>query len=177
MISDQVFMKIAPGLQQYNHIMEAVQTVDVSKDKEFQRMFNGFYRMRQRSQSFYTYYFSLMEQLKNKVVNFEIIYRNIYENTGRIEASFSSKMLATLWPEKPIWDKYVLANLNIKVPYSTDKNRFEKNIQLYEEINNWYDNYLQSELAKECITEFDKWYPNSMITKTKKIDFILWQSR
>lgn len=40
---------------------------------------------------------------------FEEILRELYDLTnGRIEASFSSKMYATLYPEKPIWDQFVL---------------------------------------------------------------------
>lgn len=177
MDKSEILEGIEPGLKQYQQIMERFYLVDVSTDKEFQRIFNGFYRMRQRPKDYYTYYFHLMESCKNKNKNFEFIFRSIYENTGRCEASFSSKMLATLSPEKPIWDKYVLENLNFKVPNSTDRNRIEKVISLYNQIDIWYKNYLLLDESEENIMAFDNMYPNTGFTNTKKIDFILWQSR
>ena len=33
---------------------------------------------------------------------------SLYVEAGNVEASFSSKMIATIDPEKPIWDQYVL---------------------------------------------------------------------
>jgi hypothetical protein len=173
----EIFEKIKPGLEKYQIIMERLHKVDVSKDEEFQKAFNGFYRMRQRPKEYYIYYFSLMEQLKNREASFELILRQILDNTGRCEASFSSKMLATLCPDKPIWDKYVLENLKLKIPYSSDKNRIEKTIQLYNEIAFWYTDNLKSEESRELLQKFDCHFPNIKISSTKKIDFILWQTR
>ena len=36
---------------------------------------------------------------------------NKYKEIGNIEASFSSKMIATIDPNMPIWDRYVMQNL------------------------------------------------------------------
>ena len=36
----------------------------------------------------------------------------LYVETGNIEASFSSKMIATIDSDKPIWDQYVLQNMS-----------------------------------------------------------------
>lgn len=34
------------GLKKYSQIMKSIGSVDISKDREFQRLFNGFYRVR-----------------------------------------------------------------------------------------------------------------------------------
>ena len=36
-------------------------------------------------------------------------------DVSNVEASFPSKMYATIYPEKPIWDRYVVQNLGIRV--------------------------------------------------------------
>ncbi len=41
------------GINQYLEIMLLFQQTDVSKNKEFQKKFNGFYRVRQRNEQFY----------------------------------------------------------------------------------------------------------------------------
>jgi hypothetical protein len=35
---------------------------------------------------------------------------------GKLEASFASKLLATIDPNLPVWDKHVLRNTGLKAP-------------------------------------------------------------
>jgi hypothetical protein len=63
--------KVKPGLDKYIAIMDRVRQVNVSSDKDFQRMYNGFYRVRQRSEDFYNKYFSYMEENKNNNLSYE----------------------------------------------------------------------------------------------------------
>lgn len=93
------------GLDKYDEIMRQVNTVDVSRDADFQRQFNGFYIVR-RNADWRKIYYELFETMKTEPVTFAIIITKLFEKTGNIEASFSSKMLATLNPDKPIWDRY-----------------------------------------------------------------------
>ena len=58
------------GINQYLAIMEMFPSIDVSKDRNFQRHFNAFYRIRQRTDKWYTEYYSYMERSKNKSVRF-----------------------------------------------------------------------------------------------------------
>ena len=41
----------------------------------------------------------------------------VYEKTGRIEASFASKLVATINPRMPVVDRIVLKNLYWRLPY------------------------------------------------------------
>ena len=166
--------KIEAGLKKYCYIMEHHHAVDVSTDRDFQKAYNGFYRLRQRSADFYACYYGYLEQQKNNAaLTFEDVLTYLYENTGRVEASFSSKLLATIRPELPIWDTFVLKNLGLRAPYYKCKDRLKRVAALYDQICQWY----QTEDAADCVAEFDRQYPNTNITETKKADFILWQRR
>ena len=97
------FDRITPGIQKYTKLMQWVLETDVSRDMDFQRFYNGFYRMRQRNSAFYTSYYQFFEENKhNQQLTFEDILHYLYGQTGQIHASFSSKMLATIRPEMPI---------------------------------------------------------------------------
>ena len=95
------------GFDKYKQIMEMVRKTDVSSDPDFQRNFNGFYRVR-RNVEWRKVYYDLFESVKGSNPSFEYIIRTMYEATGNIEASFSSKMLATINSDMPIWDRYVI---------------------------------------------------------------------
>jgi len=175
--TNEAVMKIKPGLDKYLSIMEKFNKVDVSKDDSFQREFNGFYRIRQRESRFYEKYYFFMEANKNKEPNFERTLLYLYNELGRVEASFSSKLIATINPDLPIWDSIVLKNLNFISPKYYSKNRIKETINLYEKIVQWYQNFISAEHGKNIIEIFNKNYPEAKITDTKKIDFVLWQIR
>ena len=175
--------KIETGLRKYQDIMTMLNKVNVSLDKDFQRMYNGFYRVRQRKPEFYEVYYAYMEKIKGNSVSFEDVIRHLYTELGRIEPSFSSKLVATIDDSKPVWDIYVLNNLDLKQPpYSSGSDeaklrRVEKLIDLYSKITDWYSVSLDDSSVIEAIKLFDDCYPDADISKTKKIDLILWQTR
>ena len=149
--------RVKIGIDKYNWIMKRVHEVDVSIDTEFQRVYNGFYRMRQRPSGFYASYYTYLEQHKhNRELTFEDIVTYLYRETSSIHASFSSKLLATVNPDMPIWDKFVLQNLGLRTPYHYESNRLQKTVQLYERICEWY----KSSEATEKLNEFNKLFPN-----------------
>jgi hypothetical protein len=55
-----------------------------------------------------------MERNKENPPSFEKTITYIYEELDRFEASFSSKLVATLNPAMPIWDSVVLKNFGFK---------------------------------------------------------------
>ena len=165
------------GLDKYKKIINLVKTTDVSKDADFQRTFNGFYIVR-RNEAWRKAYYDYFEQIKKETPTFAQIIRYLYEKTGFIEPSFSSKMLATLNPNNPIWDQYVLQNLNMELDGKTKEEKLCNAIKIYNNIENWYAEFLHTEKARECIREFDSILPDySWMSDIKKIDFILWSIR
>ena len=166
--------RVQVGIDKYHRIMKRVHEVDVSTDMEFQRFFNGFYRMRQRSADFYKCYYCFLEANKcNPSLTYEEVITHLYQETGSIHASFSSKLLATVNPNMPIWDKFVLQNLGLRTPYYYEKDRLQKTIQLYQQICDWY----QTEEAIQKLQLFNELFPDVDISNVKKIDFVLWATR
>lgn len=167
------FSKIEAKLPTYLNIMDTLLKTDVSTDRDFQRMFNGYYRVQRRSSSFYTAFYRFLEDHKqDQNLTYSSVLQEIHSATGRIERSFSSKLFATVRPEYPVWDSHVLNNLGLKPPtYGTRD--LDKIVSTYECICSWY----QSDEARQRVAIFDAHFPNAPITDTKKIDFILWQTR
>lgn len=166
------------GLDKYKLIEEQVHQVDVSADADFQRTFNGFYMVR-RNEKWRKIYYDLFEQVKHSGdASFPFILEELYRQTGNVEASFSSKLLATLKPEMPIWDRYVVQNLKVKVPLASDPDRIRKVEELYDGIVAWYADFLKTENARQCLAKFDEMLPDyAWLSDVKKIDFYLWSIR
>ena len=177
---DKVFRKrlaISLGLDKYQYIMDHVSKIDVSKDADFQRIFNGFYIVR-RNAEWRTKYYDYFESIKDSNPTFEKIITYLYEQTGCIEPSFSSKMLATVIPEKPIWDRYVVQNLDIALEGKTKEEKLDNAIGLYKEMEEWYAKFLSSAKGRECVEKFDELLPDyRWISDVKKIDTVLWSIR
>lgn len=165
---------IAKGLKKYQWIMDALHKVNVADDEAFQKSFNGFYRVRQRNADFYQCYYTYMERQKNNAaLTFREVLTDLYRQTGRMEASFSSKLLATVRPEMPIWDAMVLKNLGLKAPPTYARDRLDKIVSVYDAICQWYE----TDKARGYAELIDRLFPGTDLTATKKADFILWQMR
>lgn len=174
-------------LERYVVIMDDVWRVDVSSNIEFQKKFKYFYRIR-LADEWCEVYFRLFEEMKkDKLPSFEKIITAMLNRTkgmvisgnlckdGRVEASFSSKMLATIRPDKPIWDSHVLKQLSISVPTGSATSRVQQCIKIYEQLENEYNRFIKTEKAKNIVHKFDKLqsgYTN--ISAVKKIDYLVW---
>lgn len=165
------------GLDKYAAIMKAVRTVDVSADETFQKQFNAFYKVR-KSAGWRSNFYGLFERAKNETLLYEDVLRALYESTGTVESSFSSKMLATLDDQCPIIDQYVLRNLGLAITGNGKKSRMESSIQTYYALCDWYDDYLETGEARGNIAWFDSVLPDyAWISDVKKIDYLLWAKR
>ncbi len=172
--------KLQVGLEKYLWIMDRFHQIDCTIDIEFQKRFNGFYRIRQRKAEFYKELYAFLEQHKdNKNLLFETVLHHLFSRLDRIEPSFSSKILATINPEMPIWDSEVLSSLNLKKPgyHLPKEERLKRTIELYRRLQEWYQKELEKPLAQSMITAFDAHIPNCPITPVKKVDLVLWQTR
>lgn len=166
------------GIAKYAQLMSILPTCNVASDPDFQRQYNGFYRVQRRTQDWYKSYYALMERSKAAVPTFDHVLDEIHQATGRYEPSFASKLVATLDPTKPIWDIHVLANTGHVAPSYTDANKLTLTKASYQSIVAWYADFLESPDGKLCISEFDRMVPlHTGFTALKKVDFILWQMR
>src|SRR5262245_53339545 len=104
---DSALPRIAPGLQKYCWLQEQLLKRDVSSDPEYQRRFVGFYRVR-RELAWRESFFELLESRKTQGLQFSEGLRRLADATGRIEASFASKLVASIDPDQPVIDSVVL---------------------------------------------------------------------
>lgn len=119
----------------------------------------------------------LLFQYKNKNVEFGDILKIIFKEIGKVESSYTSKLLHTINPNKPIWDKFVLMNLGLK-QNTNSKDKINYSINTYSKIESLYFQFLSNDYANKCIEFFDINFPEGkMISNVKKIDFLLWSSR
>ncbi len=162
-------------LEKYEYIINHVHKVNFSTDISFQTIFNGFYKIL-RNETWRKHYYCLFEQAKERSLSFSDIITDLYNNTGNVEPSFSSKMYSTLNTDKPIWDKHVTNKLNLNLSGAGEE-KVKNAIDIYEKIEKWYKTFLDTEEAKECILSFDRVLPEyTWISNTKKIDYLLWAS-
>lgn len=171
----EALREVKTAMQHYTSIMNKVWNTDVSADKDFQREFNHFYRIR-RNEEWRKKFYRIFEDTKQKTApNFAEVLEELYAQTGNVEASFASKMVATLNPNKPIWDSMVLSVLLMKPETKNGKATVSSVISCYNDIDRWYYDFKKHPTAKEWIRKFDKAFPEYKdISATKKIDFILW---
>lgn len=168
----QVQLARGLGLDRYSEIMRGDPA-----SPDFQRLFNGYYRIR-RNEEWRRRYYMLFCEARTEHFSFEHIINELYDLTGNVEASFSSKMLATIDASKPVWDQYVLQNLGLELSGKTKKEKLQNAVCLYDQIEKWYADYLETAEARENIDEFDRLLPDyTWVSDTKKIDCLLWSKR
>jgi hypothetical protein len=166
------------GISQYLEIMELFPKSNVAMDHNFQRKYNAFYRVRQRNENWYRVYYQFMEDQKGHNISFTEVLHYFKMKLGRYEPSFSSKLLATHNPDMPVWDVHVQSNIDLKPPPYYSSKKFELAQSAYQKIQAWYKDFECSPEGEKIINMFDNLIIESkFITNTKKIDFVLWQSR
>lgn len=166
--------RLYQGMKKYKYIMDSLHWTDVSKDKDFQRTFNGFFKLRFRSEEFYTLFYTFLEEQKETAVTFEETLEYLEQAEGQLEISFSSKLIAVINPKRPIWDKIVAVDHFGMILPTKVENRKEQLIKAYHEYCSRYYEYISSSEGRTLIRLFNERYPSTGFSDAKKIDFILW---
>lgn len=171
-------VRINQGIDSYNEIMSKINSPEFCTDS-FKKLFNGFYRIRQKPSSWYDAYYGVFSDCKQRNLSFKEVLTMVYDKTGELHPSFCSKMIATLNPDKPIWDQYVLQWLGIILnPPKEAKDKIEYMSKIYKQIEIEYNAHLNDKNIQEAIRDFDVKIKNGKnISSIKKIDFMLWSNR
>lgn len=169
--------KIQPGLQKYWAIQDKVRR-DTSgfTDPELRRSYNGFYRVR-RGQPWQSIYFDLMQQAQTNAYGFSQVLRALHQSTGRYEASFASKLVATLDTTQPVIDSVVLKNLGCKIATLNTRNRMQAIESLHRDLQQNVQSFLASIEGQALVSAFNVTYPSFAISEEKMVDLVLWQMR
>lgn len=166
--------KMRIGIDRYRSIMEKVRQVDVSSDESFQKTYENFYTLGRYPKEFRRDYFAYMERGKEAKPSFEETL-SYFLKYGTFEVSFSSKLVHTLNPEQPIWDRNVTdKHFGHKIPAYGTKDREKKVLDRYGRYKRDFLKYMASDDGKAVIRAFDKAFPKTGFTDLKKVDFVLW---
>jgi hypothetical protein len=167
----------AAGLKKYCWLQAALATTDVAHDREFQIRFNAFYRVR-RSPTWQSAFYGLLQQNKSKLQSFADVLRALHAATGRAEASFTSKLVASVDPDMPVIDAFVLKNVGLRLPRPGPiETRLARMVELHDLIRRTFSDYLAGDLGRHLVARFEESYPDRHITRVKMLDLILWQAR
>lgn len=183
-ISDS--LKSLLGVEKYCYIIDTIQKEDFKADEDFQKLFNGYFRVRVKTRptEWKSKYYQLLESQKKRPLSFEEVLVELEKVNQTLAVSFASKLLAAVNPELPIWDSFVLRNLGLdkqwnKFNNANKKTRISEAVKIYNEIGRVYSDFLNSDEGKACIHQFDEFLPDykERLTDVKKLDFMLWSKR
>ncbi len=174
---ERAIPRIAAGLEKYSWLQAALPTRDVARDREFQTAFNAFYRVR-RGIAWQSAFYRLLQRSKSDPPSFASVLRALLAEAGRVEASFASKLVASVDPEMPVIDAFVLKNLDLRLQRTGPvERRLARIVELHDCIRQTYSGYLESERGRYLVASFEASYPGRHITRTKMLDLVLWQTR
>jgi hypothetical protein len=167
---------LGPAVDTYCWIQDRFTSSNVIADAEFQQKFNGYYRVR-RNAEWRRAYYCMMESARQSQPTFSTVLGELNQRTRRIEASFTSKLIATVNPLLPVIDRFVLERLEIKLPYYKNVHRIEGTVKVYEDVCKKYEQILSSAPGSQVCAMFDARFPRRHLTAVKKIDLVLWKVR
>lgn len=177
-------LEAAFGLKTYIEIMDYAGHDGFTATGEFRTKFNGYYKVRQKRKQWYVTYYELMEEQRTHQRSFEDLLLIMYSVNRSIEVSFINKLMATIDPNLPIWDKYVIRNLGFERKWerlrsAEPKVRITEAGAIYQSITTQYEEFFSTQDGIACINKFDELLPNytDKLTAVKKLDYLLWSKR
>jgi len=173
---DAAIPRVAEGLRKYLWLQGHRDSGDLRLDVKYQRQFNHFYRVR-GGKAWQKYFYALLESKKGNHVEFAEILDALHRSTNRYEASFASKLLATIDPNMPVIDSIVLRNLRLRLPPATSSDRLARIRQLHTNLLSLLQLFLATANGRYLVSRFRAAYPNAAISETKMLDLVLWQTR
>ena len=118
-----------------------------------------------------------MARAKQDKLQFPDVLHALFSATQRYEASFASKLVATLDPSQPVIDSFVLENTGLRLPSFAAHNRSACICDVHAALLAQFSAYLAGEGGAYLTSEFRRIYPNAGITEIKMLDLVLWQTR
>lgn len=173
---DAALPAVATGLNKYLRLQANRDASDLRSNLDYRRQFNHFYKVR-RGKEWQDHFYGLLEAKKGKRACFSEVLDALHQATNRYEASFASKLLATIDPSMPVIDSIVLHNLNLRLPTSNSKDRAARICQLHAVLIAYFNEFLSMENGKYLVQRFRKTYPDADATEIKMLDLVLWQTR
>lgn len=163
------------AIQKYEYLQISCRNINVLLDQEFRRAFSSYYIMRYPKQEYREAFFMVFEKQKAHVnPSFAMIAEELYQIDGKHQFSFITKMLHTISDVHPIYDSQVAKALGITRIYMPFEKTLKQDQDILEYLKKTYDRIDRENLIDSTIALFDRKFPSSSLSFTKKIDFFLW---
>ena len=170
--------KASAGVERYLSIQDRLKKGVDPRDKAFQQSFNTFYKVSRRSAQWYVHFYEVFFQTREENWNFEKILLEIYKQTGTVEASFASKIRASIDEDSVVIDSVVLLNLGLRLMRGGNaERRLQAACATYATLTEIISTIQHSEVGKEILNQFRERYKALPVSDVKAIDFTLWQHR
>jgi len=178
---DAVFGRLAKrerDLDRYAKTIADLLKTDVSSDIDYQRNFNALYGVRRNAQWREAFY-KLFENYKDQPdLGFRDVLSELLRATGRVEASFASKLLATVNPKRAIYDSIVRKNLGLPPRASGTTQRIKRLCDDYETIQSHHEKQLARPAYQSLRAKFNVQFPQCQhFSDLKVLDLMIWQMR
>lgn len=167
----------------YRTIRREVAAVDLQSEpgEPARRRFNAYYGVR-RNAAWRAHFYSRFERAKASTLSasalFEAVVSGLAEDTGRIEASFASKLVATLRPTGPVIDSVVRGWLAAAVEPPPFKGGVYAAVAYYRWLEEVLTALADSPEALAWATIFERAFPtaadDAAISSMKRLDFLIW---
>jgi hypothetical protein len=145
---------------------------------ECQKKFNYFYQVRRNAQWREKFYTLFVKYSKENRADFADVLGALFTLTGRVEASFASKFVATIDPNLPLIDRNVLTFIDRKLPTSDrdPEGRIVAIVDLYSNMTEAFPAFLGTACGRYLVDRFTAEHKDRLISPMKMLDFVLWQS-
>lgn len=159
------------------------QKEDITKDLLFQFVFRSFFRLDNAGLGapFKTRYFELMEECRDSPsFNFASVLRPLYDietlkGKNSFQFSFATKMLSTIDPQRPVYDREVARMFGYKqLPGGEFDDKLKICLDRYQHIEDSYRQILSDKLLPATFSAFDEAFPQHNLSAVKRLDFIFW---
>ena len=175
---DIALPKVQEGLEKYLWLQTQIANrLGAWDDMTFRSKFKNFYGTRFNTEDWHNAFFGLMGRASTEQLEFHEVLDLLLEATGRYEASFASKLMATLNPSLPVIDRFILSNLGLRLPHFGAANRVSRIVKIYKTLGACFDAFLATEDGRYLVDKFRSMYPTAAITEVKMVDLVLWQTR
>jgi len=171
--------KVVDGVAEYCWLQSRLgRPGPVTRDLEFQARFSRFYGLNRPAASLRRLVFrELVSATRRRSVSYPGVLTRLHRLHGSVEASFASKILASVDPSQPVIDKWVLRNTGLKLPHFGSRDRVTKTVRVHRELKRRCGRFLRTGVGRYLVRRFRRLHKAYNVTEMKMLDFILWQTR
>jgi hypothetical protein len=175
---DGVLPRVRAGLEQYLALREAFRRPNAAGDRSFRKAFNHFYRVRRGPEWQDVFFREFGRHAAGRAPEFGSILNRLHQLTGRVEASFASKLVATVDPRQPVIDSVVLRQAGLRLRRTGPAaERISRAVEVHGALADAMTAFLTTDRGRYLVAQFERRYPGSGVTEIKMLDLVLWQTR